>query len=174
MAKIAFTKLGLKANQDVKTIEFNGQTIEVKQYLPIEEKLNLITKIINCSVDENNYYNPCRIDIFKTIFIAETYADITFTAKQKENLYKIYDALCGSGLYAEIYNNIDEKDLNWINRAVEETVQSIYTYKNSVLGILHTIKEDYGNLELDANKIAEIVNDPNQLALLKNIVDKLD
>ena len=42
MAKVAFSKLGLKINNDVKTVVFNEQTIEVKQYLPIEEKLNLI------------------------------------------------------------------------------------------------------------------------------------
>jgi hypothetical protein len=30
MAKVTFTKLGLTKNQDVKTIEFNDQVIEVK------------------------------------------------------------------------------------------------------------------------------------------------
>ena len=47
MAKVAFSKLGLKVNQDIKTIEFNGQNIEVKQYLPIQDKLRLISNIIN-------------------------------------------------------------------------------------------------------------------------------
>ena len=39
MAKVSLTKLGLKVNQDAKSIEFNEQIIEVKQYLPINEKL---------------------------------------------------------------------------------------------------------------------------------------
>ena len=174
MAKVSFNKLGLKLNNDVKEFQFNGCVIEVKKFLPIEEKLNLITKIINCSVDDNNYYNPCRIDIFKTIFIFEAYTNITITEKQKENIYKLYDLICNSGLYQEIYSSINENEVKWINQAVEETVQSIYSYKNSVLGILHTIKEDYSNLELDASKIAEIINDPTQLTLLKDIVEKLD
>ena len=38
MAKVSFTKLGLKTNQEVKTIEWNEQIIEIKQYLPIEKK----------------------------------------------------------------------------------------------------------------------------------------
>ena len=42
MAKLAFTKLGLKPNNEISIVEFNGQTIEVKQYLPVEEKLELI------------------------------------------------------------------------------------------------------------------------------------
>jgi hypothetical protein len=39
MAKVAFNKLGLKMNQETKNIVFNGQSIEIKQYLPINEKL---------------------------------------------------------------------------------------------------------------------------------------
>ena len=30
MAKVAFNKLGLKMNQEIKIVEFNGQEIEVK------------------------------------------------------------------------------------------------------------------------------------------------
>ena len=38
MAKLSFSKLGLTKNTNIKSIEYNGQNIEVKQYLPI--KLN--------------------------------------------------------------------------------------------------------------------------------------
>ena len=44
MAKLAFSKLSLKVNNDVKTINFNEQTIEVKQYLPVNDKLELISR----------------------------------------------------------------------------------------------------------------------------------
>ena len=49
MAKIGFTKLGLKSNNEIQYVEFNEQTIEVKQYLPVEEKLELITKVLELS-----------------------------------------------------------------------------------------------------------------------------
>ena len=39
MAKVSFTKLGLKLNQDVNNVEYNGQNIEIKQYLPVNDKL---------------------------------------------------------------------------------------------------------------------------------------
>ena len=42
MAKVPFTKLGLTKDTSVASFEWNGQTIEVKQYLPIQEKLDLI------------------------------------------------------------------------------------------------------------------------------------
>jgi len=35
MAKVTFNSLGLKLNQEVKTITIREKNIEVKQYLPI-------------------------------------------------------------------------------------------------------------------------------------------
>ena len=69
MAKISMTKLGLTKNNQVKEVSFNNQTIEVKQYLPVEEKLNMITDIINSSVDENSFYNPGRLHIYQVVNI---------------------------------------------------------------------------------------------------------
>ena len=60
MAKIGFTKLGLKLNNEIQYIEFNEQTIEVKQYLPVEEKLKLITNVLELSHDSNNFSNPFK------------------------------------------------------------------------------------------------------------------
>ena len=52
MAKVSFTKLGLKKNQEINTIIWNEQIIEVKKYLPAQEKLDLIAKVLNYSEDQ--------------------------------------------------------------------------------------------------------------------------
>ena len=110
MAKISLTKLGLKVNQDIKTIEFNGQTIEVKQYLPVNEKLALIGNVINFAHDENNFSNPVKISIYTTLEIMYNYTNINFTDKQKEDPAKLYDMLISSGLVAEVINAISEAE----------------------------------------------------------------
>ena len=47
MSKVSFTKLGLTKNTSISSFEQNGQTIEVKQYLPIQEKMDLIAAVLN-------------------------------------------------------------------------------------------------------------------------------
>ena len=42
MAKVSFSKLGLSKNNTIKNFEYNGQNIEVKQYLPINDKATLV------------------------------------------------------------------------------------------------------------------------------------
>ena len=63
MAKLPFSKLNIKANTNISTLGIGDIEIEVKEYLPIEEKLNLISRIVNQSVDDNGFYNPIKIKI---------------------------------------------------------------------------------------------------------------
>jgi hypothetical protein len=46
MAKISFNKLGLKININEIPVQIGEETIAVKQYLPIEEKLQLISRVL--------------------------------------------------------------------------------------------------------------------------------
>ena len=173
MPKIGFTKLGLKLNNEIQTIEFNEQTIEVKQYLPVEEKLELITKVLELSHDSNNFSNPIKVQVYTALEMIDKYTNISFTEKQKENPTKLYDLLNGNGLLEKIIEVIPQIEYDEIIAGVYNTIDAIYTYQNSVLGILDTISQDYSNLNLDATEIQKKLADPNNMELLKGIMTKL-
>ena len=174
MAKVSFTKLGLKKNEDVEIVEWNEQKIEVKQYLPIEDKLELVTKIINDSIDTNNFYNPAKIYIFTILNTILYYTNINLTEKQKEDVAKTYDLLVSSGLSVKIFEQINPYEYNQIKSWVLETVQSIYSYAQSVLGILETVNNDYKDADFNAEQIQnKLTNNPEELKLLKDILDRL-
>lgn len=174
MAKVSFTKLGLKKNEDVEIVEWNEQKIEVKQYLPIEDKLDLVTKIINDSIDTNNFYNPAKIYIFTILNTILYYTNINLTEKQKEDVAKTYDLLVSSGLSVKIFEQINPYEYNQIKSWVLETVQSIYSYAQSVLGILETVNNDYKDADFNAEQIQnKLTNNPEELKLLKDILDRL-
>ena len=173
MAKIGFTKLGLKPNNKIVNIEFNEQIIEVKQYLPVEEKLELITNVLELSHDSNNFSNPIKVQVYTALEIIEKYTNISFTEKQKENPTKLYDLLNGNGLLEKIIEVIPQIEYDEIIAGVYNTIDAVYTYQNSILGILDTISQDYSNLNLDATEIQKKLADPENMALLKNIMTKL-
>ena len=174
MAKVSFTKLGLKKNEDLEIVEWNEQKIEVKQYLPIEDKLDLVTKIINDSIDTNNFYNPAKIYIFTILNTILYYTNINLTDKQKEDVAKTYDLLVSSGLSVKIFEQINPYEYNQIKSWVLETVQSIYSYAQSVLGILETVNNDYKDADFNAEQIQnKLTNNPEELKLLKDILDRL-
>ena len=173
MAKVSLTKLGLKINQEIKTITFNEQEIEVKQYLPINDKLTIISNIINNSADEYSFANPVKIKVFIALEIIYNYTNINFTDKQKEDGAKLYDLLHSSGLIGAVYEVLPYSEREEIAAGVQNSITSIYSYKNSVMGILDTISADYNNLNLDATEIQQKIGDPKNMALLKQVLTKL-
>ena len=174
MAKIAFSKLALKKQEEIKTIDINNNTIEIKQYLPVNDKLALISKVVNLSHDsDNNFPNPIKIEIIGTLEIIYAYTNLSFTDKQKEDIGKLYDLLDSNGVVTAIIGQIPEEEYSFVINGINETIEAVYKYQNSVLGILDSISQDYSNLELDASTIQKEIADPENLKLLKGIMTKL-
>lgn len=173
MAKLAFTKLGLKINTDIEAFEFNEQTVEVKQYLPVNDKLALISEVINNSADENNFANPVKVEVYATIAIIEAYTNITFTDKQKEDVTKLYDKLVSSDLYQTILHKIPVEEINSLFDALRNSIDAVYNYRNSILGVLESVSADYSGLNLDALNIQKALADPENMSLLKDVINKL-
>ena len=173
MAKVSLTKLGLKVNQDIQIIDFNEQDIEIKQYLPVNEKLMLISNVLNLSHDNNNFANPVKISVFTTLEIMYAYTNINFTDKQKEDPTKLYDMLISTGLAKKVINSIPEEEYHEIICGISDTIDAVYTYQNSVMGILDSISQDYSSLDLNATEIQKKLSDPNNMELLKQILSNL-
>lgn len=176
MAKIAFSKLGLTKDKldEFQTVEFNDQTVEVKQYLPIAEKAELISRVLNNSVDDDaGYYNNLKLDMWLALEIVYAYSNISFTEKQKSDPMKLYDLLSSNKLLNLIIGLVPESEFYYLTKVTHELATAIYTYRNSALGILDSIGRDYSNLNFDATEIQKKLTDPENLTLLKNIVEKL-
>ena len=173
MAKVSFTKLGLKKKEEIKNITINDQVIEVKQYLPISDKINIITNVIENSADDNNFANPVKVEVFANLEIIYAYTNISFTDKQKGDPTKLYDLLEENGVIAEVIAAIPENEYALLLGWIDETIEAFYTYRNSVMGIMEQISADYSNLSLDATEIQQKLADPQNLELLKSVMTKL-
>ena len=173
MSRVPFTKLGLKKIEDTKTISICDQDVEVKQYLPINDKINIITNVIENSADDNNFANPVKVEVFANLEIMYAYTNISFTDKQKGDPTKLYDLLEENGVIAEVIAAIPENEYALLLGWIDETIEAFYTYRNSVMGIMEQISADYSNLSLDATEIQQKLADPQNLELLKSIMTKL-
>lgn len=175
MAKIAFSKFGLKPNSEIKTITWGGQDIEVIQYLPIQKKLGLIGRVISQAHEQDaNYSNPVKIEVYTALEILFEYTNITFTEKQKEDIPKLYDIVYSSGLWQAVVDAMPTDELDIIMNGIENSIEAIYKYQNSALGIIDLLKGDMetiDNIDVEGMKqsLAEIAESP----LIKEIVPLL-
>lgn len=177
MAKLAYSKLKVKVNEDIKTFDYKvgdeTLTIEVKQYLPFEDKIKILEKVINMSADEMHFYNTSKLNMFLDLEIAEKYTNLTFTDSTKEKFIKLYDELTSSGLMTQIYDAMATSELNWLKTNLMETVKSIYQYNNSIYGIMNMITTDYSELGGELAEMQEKISNPKNLGLLKDVLTKL-
>lgn len=174
MAKVSFAKLGLKMDQEIKTIKFKEQEIETKQYLPIEAKLQFIENVLNQSAVDMYFYNQGKIEIFFAMEVIYNYTNINFTDKQKDDILGLFDKFVSTGLYKEILNNIPTSEIEFLKEVIQDQIKEIYRYRDSALGIMETMKTDYDNLDLDIDKLTKELTENENLGLVKEVVEKLN
>ena len=133
----------------------------------------LISNVINFAHDENNYSNPVKVDVYTALEIMYAYTNINFTDKQKEDVTKLYDLIVSSGLYTKVLEAIPDNEYCNLLNAIKKSIDAIYAYQNSVMGILDTISTDYSNLDLDASEIQKKIGDPENMELLRSVLAKL-
>ena len=173
MAKPTFAKMGLKAKNDIKTIIIGEQEIEVQQYLPIQKKLELIGNVASFSADENNFANPVKADVFFNLEMMYHYTNITFTEKQKEDFIKTFDLLKEHGIFDMVKDAIPPEEYYSLYEDTWKCISEIYKYKNSVLGLLDIIKNDYEGVGEDIEKLWGELSDKENVSFLRDVMTKL-
>lgn len=173
MAKVSFSKLGCKVDNSTIDVVFNDQTIVVRQYLPIEEKMAFIANVVRNSSDANRFANPLKVDAFFALEIIYTYTNISFTEKQKEDSGKLFDMINSSGLIDAIRDAIPKEEYDHIYTSTWFCIDKMYESMNSAYGIMESIAEDFSQTNLDASEIQQKLADPKNMELLKGVLTKL-
>ena len=178
MARVPFSKLQACTDGQVSQISYKDKNdkeiyYEVKHYLPFKDKLEMITKIVNQSVDDNGFYNPMRVKLYTVLEVVYAYTNLNFTEKQKEDPFKLYDLLVSTGIFMDVLKEIAGHDWADIQHSIKDTISNIYNYRNSVMGILEQVKEDYSNVSFDAAEIQSQLSNPENMTLLRDVLDKL-
>ena len=91
----------------------------------------------------------------------------------KEDICKIYDLINGNGLLEEIVSTIPEEEYGTLWSGIKRSINALYDYKNSVLGILEQVSADYSALDYEATDIQKKIADPKNMELLRGVLSKL-
>ena len=170
--KVTFDSLKANKVAEDKIIKINNKEIAVKQYLPVNDKLNLIGRVLSAiSGNEYNFINPVQLDVYTTIEIIKAYTNIEFDTDALPA--DLYDELEQEEIANQVISAIPETEYNFVVDGAQDTVAAYYDYQNSILGILENVTQDYSNLNLEATDIQKKLADPDNLTLLKDVVKKL-
>lgn len=140
MAKVSFASMKLKVNDSVKTIVINEKEVEVKQYLPAEDKNNLLEIAVQ-SATQGTLLNGFLLDIYFHLYIVMEYTNINFTDNQKSDLLKLYDILESAGVVEEVLKAIPEAEYNILRDAIINLSQEAAKYMISAKAIADNLMQ---------------------------------
>ena len=158
--KVSYANMKLKTNTAVNTFEFCGQKIEVLKYLPAADKYDLLMVTLQKSLEEN-IYNEFKLNLYFELNLVYMYTNISFTEKQREDEFKLYDTLRSNGFFELFYEALDDKEYEELFDQIVELKATMERSKGSVAGVIANIIED---LPANAEAAAKIVEnfDPSQ------------
>lgn len=157
MKKISYANLKLKINTDTKTVDYNGNTIEVLQYVSVSDKYDLVHMVLNKSFEEG-LFNPVKVDVYFHLGLVYLYSNLNITDKQRENEFDLYDNLASNGILTQILELIPESEYQTLYTYIEEFQKKTLKYRYSAAATLQTFVQDL----------------PKNAEAAKNIVDNFD
>ena len=144
---ISYANMKLKPVTTTHKFEWNGNEIEVLDYLP--------------------YYNPIKIDEFFHLHLIYMYTNINFTEKQKEDEHKLYDSLKSNGLIDAFIEQMNEFDYSELFNMLDDTKRELTEYKRSTSALIQSLVSDLPKQaeamknimdNFDPNKYKEVLN----------------
>lgn len=166
MAKVSYANLKLKTDTSVSTFKVGDTEIEVLNYLPIEDKYDLVNITLQNSA-EDGIYNPVKIDMYFHLYMFYMYTNVNFTEKQKEDEFKIYNTLVSTGVMDEFLKTIPDKEYDELITYLETLTESRNAVNLSTSALIQSMIEDLpANAEMAAKVIKEF--DPEKYQAVIN------
>ena len=149
-----YKDLNLTIKQTYETIEVNGQEIKVLQYLPIEDKNDLVQITLQQS-EESGIYNEYKLQVFFNLNLIYMYTDLVFTDEEKANYYQLYDELNTNDIFDKVIDAIPDKEYYGIRNAVAIMIKRNEEFKGKAAALIQSLIQD---LPANAQAAAKIVD----------------
>lgn len=154
MAILNYKDLGITKSNVFKTFKWNDKDIEIIDYLPIEQKYDIVMISLQKAF-EDGIYNPIKLDMYFHLNLVYIYTNLIFSDEDRENESAIYDAMKSSGFLDEFLKNINPQDYKEMQEDIENIAQLKIAYSTTAAAVMRNFIED---LPANAEAMQQIVN----------------
>ena len=172
--RMNFKELNLRApDPEFRKIKLNsGVELNVRAYLPIDAKADLITWVINMALDDKTgSISPIRFEACFSIAVVQRYCGIEIP--EDSVLSETYDLLETNDVIAQVMGVIPEDEITFLKELALDTVADISRYTSSFAGVMSTLNTDTSELTQRLQEIMQSIKNNEgmeQLAAIKDMV----
>lgn len=164
--------VALDRKENIKLVDYNGLTVQIKQYLPITEKVGLVSAVYNSAKYEDtdlNIISENTLDIAFKNLLVETYTNLTLS----KNPIESYDMLVDSGLYNVVCDNIPEKELLDLQQALDNHIITKQNEFEQNMKLEYIIKNAIDNLMFKLEDFVSSIPSTEEMKELPGIVKNI-
>lgn len=159
--------------EKIKVITFKEINIEVKQYLSIDSKIDLIDRIVAGSyeeIEESKIFNSVQYDILFTYLIAKYYTNLNLS---DDKVFEMYDILKSTGLINSILDVIPEEDFNYIKEHLESRINEVEKGIERRTNIGYALDKFLTNFNGDLSNAINVVEkfNPEDIEQVKKMIE---
>lgn len=150
-----YSDLNLKTKTETSIVKIDDNTeIEVLQYLPIEDKIDLIQIALQKSL-ENGIYNEIKLDMYFNLYIVYMYSNLEFTDEEKEDEFKLYNELQSNDIIVHVIAGMEDGEYDCLLDYLKSMQESNEIYRTSAAALLQTFIQDMPKNAAAAANIVE-------------------
>lgn len=173
-------KLKKEVCEGVEAFEYKGLNIEVKQYLPILEKIGLVSSAYMSAVgqlDELSIIDYNALEIAWKVLVIERYTNITLP----KNNVEAYDLILETGIYEvvsdKIYDELNKLEKVLSNHIAEQN--DTFDRTNTMTNMIKNTLDKLGNNMPDMKEVQDLIAgasktfegfDPEKLNFVKDFM----
>ena len=165
-----YKDLNLSIKEETNTVIVNDNLkLEIKKYLPIEDKIDLIQITLQKSL-ENNIYNEIKLDMYFNLHLVYMYSDLEFSEDDRADEFKLYDELESNEIIPHVIAGMEESEYEYLFKMMSSFVQEQKDYRNSAAAVLQSVIQD---LPSNAAAAVEIMDkfDPKKYKEIETFVE---
>ena len=163
-----YKDLNLKTNQETKKV--SGLDIQVLQYLPIQDKIDLIDIALQ-KAERDGVYNEMRLEMYFNLYIVYLYTDIVFDEEDRADEFTLYNELESNNVISKVIATIPEEEYDNLFDTLQIVKKNNTKYKNSVASVLNSFIKDLPKNAESAMNIMQNFN-PNDYQEIQNFARK--
>lgn len=133
-----FKDINLKLNKSIKVIKINGKDVNVKQYLPAEDKNSILENTIQ-KADQGTILNTFALDIVFHVYLVVKYTDITFDGEDLNDIFKLYDILESNKVIDSVVAAVPEEEYKSLRESLMDLSYDYSNYRNSARAIIEQL-----------------------------------
>ena len=150
----------------------SGVELNVRTYLPIDAKADLISWVINMALDERTgAISPVRFEVCFSVAVVQRYCGVEIP--EDESLSTVYDLLETNEVISQVMGAIPENEIDFLKELAMDTAADVERYSTSFAGVISSMNTDTTELTTQLQKILDNINNNEgleQLAVIKDMV----